>query len=141
MLQESPDRNFDMLVIGAGLSGICAGYHLQTRCPGKSYAILEGRSDIGGTWDLFRYPGIRSDSDMFTMGFSFRSWRDAKAIAELQGRIGAEQAMLANDGLKLAALAQTASAEAAARSLSVREQVVANHGSFAARFQPTPPAP
>jgi monooxygenase len=82
MLQESPDRHFDVLVIGAGLSGICAGYHLQTRCPGKSYAILEGRSDIGGTWDLFRYPGIRSDSDMFTMGFSFRSWRDAKAIAD-----------------------------------------------------------
>jgi cation diffusion facilitator CzcD-associated flavoprotein CzcO len=82
MLQESPERNFDVLVIGAGLSGICAGYHLQTQSPGKSYAILEGRSEIGGTWDLFRYPGIRSDSDMFTMGFSFRSWRDAKAIAD-----------------------------------------------------------
>jgi monooxygenase len=82
MLQESLDRNFDVLVIGAGLSGICAGYHLQTQCPGKSYAILEGRSEIGGTWDLFRYPGIRSDSDMFTMGFSFRSWREAKAIAD-----------------------------------------------------------
>jgi monooxygenase len=80
--QESLDRNFDVLVIGAGLSGICAGYHLQTQCPGKSYAILEGRTEIGGTWDLFRYPGIRSDSDMFTMGFSFRSWRDAKAIAD-----------------------------------------------------------
>jgi monooxygenase len=82
MVQESLDRHFDVLVIGAGLSGICAGYHLQTQCPGKSYAILEGRSDIGGTWDLFRYPGIRSDSDMFTMGFSFRSWREAKAIAD-----------------------------------------------------------
>jgi type IV secretion system protein VirB5 len=66
---------------------------------------------------------------------------DGKAIAELQGRIEAEQAMLANDGLKLAALAQSSTAEAAARALSVREQVVANHGSFAARFQPTPPAP
>lgn len=82
MLEESPDRNFDVLVIGAGLSGICAGYHLQAQCPGKTYAILEGRSEIGGTWDLFRYPGIRSDSDMFTMGFSFRSWRDARAIAD-----------------------------------------------------------
>lgn len=66
---------------------------------------------------------------------------DAKAIAELQGRIGAEQAMLTNDGIKLAALAQSASAEAAARELAVREQVIANHGSFATRFQPTPPAP
>ena len=82
MVQESLDRNFDVLIIGAGLSGICAGYHLQTRCPGKTYAILEGRSEIGGTWDLFRYPGIRSDSDMFTMGFSFRSWTEAKAIAD-----------------------------------------------------------
>jgi monooxygenase len=82
MVPESLDRNFDVLIIGAGLSGICAGYHLQTHCPGKSYAILEGRSEIGGTWDLFRYPGIRSDSDMFTMGFSFRSWKEAKAIAD-----------------------------------------------------------
>jgi type IV secretion system protein VirB5 len=66
---------------------------------------------------------------------------DAKAIAELQGRIGAEQAMLTNDGIKLAALAQSASAEAAARDLAVREQVIANHGAFASRFQPSPPAP
>jgi len=66
---------------------------------------------------------------------------DAKAIAELQGRIGAEQAMLTNDGIKLAALAQSASAEAAARELAVREQVIANHGSFGSRFQPSPPAP
>jgi monooxygenase len=82
MVPESLDQNFDVVIIGAGLSGICAGYHLQTQCPGKTYAILEGRSDIGGTWDLFRYPGIRSDSDMFTMGFSFRSWKEAKAIAD-----------------------------------------------------------
>ncbi|HSN97618.1 MAG TPA: NAD(P)/FAD-dependent oxidoreductase, partial [Candidatus Nanopelagicales bacterium] len=57
-------------------------YHLQARCPGKRYAILEGRGDIGGTWDLFRYPGIRSDSDMFTLGYSFRPWKEAKAIAD-----------------------------------------------------------
>lgn len=74
--------HFDVLIIGAGLSGIGAAYHLQTRLPGKSYAILEGRDAIGGTWDLFRYPGIRSDSDMFTLGYRFRPWEQAKAIAD-----------------------------------------------------------
>ncbi|MGH7897939.1 MAG: flavin-containing monooxygenase [Candidatus Binatia bacterium] len=75
-------EHFDVLVVGAGLSGIGAGYHLQKRCPGRTYAILEGRESIGGTWDLFRYPGIRSDSDMYTLGYSFRPWEDAKAIAD-----------------------------------------------------------
>jgi len=75
-------EHFDVLVVGAGLSGIGAGYHLKTRCPGRTYAILEGRDAIGGTWDLFRYPGIRSDSDMYTLGYSFRPWEDAKAIAD-----------------------------------------------------------
>lgn len=68
--------------MGAGLSGIGAAYRLQTECPGKSYAVLEARAALGGTWDLFRYPGIRSDSDMFTLGYSFKPWRDAKAIAD-----------------------------------------------------------
>jgi cation diffusion facilitator CzcD-associated flavoprotein CzcO len=72
----------DVLVVGAGISGVAAGYHLQTQCPDKSYCIFEGRGAIGGTWDLFRYPGIRSDSDMFTLGFSFRPWKGDKAIAE-----------------------------------------------------------
>ena len=72
----------DVLIVGAGLSGIGAGYHLQKNCPGKSYAILEGREAIGGTWDLFRYPGIRSDSDMYTLGYSFKPWTEAKAIAD-----------------------------------------------------------
>ena len=67
-------EHFDVLIVGAGLSGIGAGYHLQTRCPGKTYAILEARERLGGTWDLFRYPGIRSDSDMYTLGYSFRPW-------------------------------------------------------------------
>ena len=71
-----------MLIVGAGLSGIGAGYHLQANCPGKSYLILEGRDCIGGTWDLFRYPGIRSDSDMFTLGYSFKPWTEPKAIAD-----------------------------------------------------------
>jgi monooxygenase len=75
-------ESVDVLVVGAGISGIGAGYHLQAYCPGKSYLILEARDDLGGTWDLFRYPGIRSDSDMHTLGFSFRPWKAAKAIAD-----------------------------------------------------------
>ncbi len=75
-------EHVDVLIVGAGLSGIGAGYHLQQKCPGKSYAILEGRDCIGGTWDLFRYPGIRSDSDMFTLGYSFKPWTEPKAIAD-----------------------------------------------------------
>jgi monooxygenase len=75
-------EHFDVLIVGAGISGIGAAYHLQKECPGKRYAILEGRESLGGTWDLFRYPGIRSDSDMFTLGFSFRPWKEAKAIAD-----------------------------------------------------------
>src|SRR6266536_1162967 len=75
-------EHFDVLIVGAGLSGIGAGYHLQAKCPGKSYAILEGRDCIGGTWGLFRYPGIRSDSDMYTLGYSFKPWTEAKAIAD-----------------------------------------------------------
>ena len=71
-----------MLIVGAGLSGIGAAWWLQKECPGKSYAILEQREAIGGTWDLFRYPGIRSDSDMYTLGYAFRPWTEAKAIAD-----------------------------------------------------------
>ncbi|MGA4788089.1 flavin-containing monooxygenase [Nocardia sp. AB354] len=72
----------DVVIVGAGLSGIGAGYRVQTELPGKSYAILEARESLGGTWDLFRYPGIRSDSDMFTLGYPFEPWRDAKSIAD-----------------------------------------------------------
>lgn len=75
-------EHFDVLIVGAGLSGIGAGYHLSHKCPGKSFVILEGRGAIGGTWDLFRYPGIRSDSDMYTLGYSFKPWTDPKAIAD-----------------------------------------------------------
>ena len=84
-MSESPsDRpeHFDVMIIGAGLSGIGAACHLEDHCPGKTYAILETRDAIGGTWDLFRYPGIRSDSDMHTLGFSFRPWKERKAIAD-----------------------------------------------------------
>ncbi len=76
------NEHVDVLVVGAGISGIGAGYHLQRECPGRSYAILEGREDIGGTWDLFRYPGIRSDSDMYTLGYAFRPWTGEKSIAD-----------------------------------------------------------
>src|SRR3954454_22744388 len=75
-------EHLDVLIVGAGLSGVSAGCHLQARCPGKSYAILEARGATGGTWDLFRYPGIRSDSDMYTLGYSFKPWSEAKAIAD-----------------------------------------------------------
>jgi monooxygenase len=75
-------EHVDVVVVGAGISGVGQGYHLQTRCPDRSYVILEARQGMGGTWDLFRYPGIRSDSDMHTLGFSFHPWTNAKSIAD-----------------------------------------------------------
>src|SRR6476659_63996 len=72
----------DVVIVGAGLSGIGMAVHLQEKCPGKSYAIVERRADLGGTWDLFRYPGIRSDSDMHTLGFEFEPWKHEKSIAD-----------------------------------------------------------
>src|SRR4029079_9270617 len=75
-------EHLDVLIVGAGISGIGAGCHLQKRSPGRTYAILEGRADIGGTWDLFPSPGIRSDSSMYTLGYSFAPWTKPKAIAD-----------------------------------------------------------
>ncbi|EKF21273.1 FAD-containing monooxygenase EthA [Mycolicibacterium hassiacum DSM 44199] len=75
-------EHLDVVIVGAGISGISAAWHLQDRCPGRSYAILERRDNLGGTWDLFKYPGIRSDSDMFTLGFRFKPWTSEKAIAD-----------------------------------------------------------
>ena len=75
-------EHVDVLVVGAGISGIGAAYHLQTSSPDRSFVILEGRADIGGTWDLFRYPGVRSDSDMHTLGYSFKPWKHEKSIAD-----------------------------------------------------------
>ena len=79
---ENAVNEVDVLIVGAGISGVCAAYHLQDQCPGKTYTILEARDAMGGTWDLFRYPGIRSDSDMHTLGFKFKPWVEAKAIAD-----------------------------------------------------------
>jgi cation diffusion facilitator CzcD-associated flavoprotein CzcO len=81
-LNTTEPEHLDVLIVGAGLSGIGAACHLQQRCPSKSYAIIESRETIGGTWDLFRYPGIRSDSDMYTLGYVFKPWREAKSIAD-----------------------------------------------------------
>jgi cation diffusion facilitator CzcD-associated flavoprotein CzcO len=81
-VSEGSPEHLDVLIVGAGISGISAAWHLQERCPGKSYAIFEARADLGGTWDLFRYPGIRSDSDMYTLGYRFKPWTGAKSIAD-----------------------------------------------------------
>ena len=104
-ITEVPTEHVDVLIVGAGLSGIGAACHLQASCPGKSYAILEARERIGGTWDLFRYPGIRSDSDMYTLGYIFRPWGEPKSrerqcepthscrLSALQARVRAVRAV------------------------------------------------
>jgi monooxygenase len=81
-VEASNPEHLDVLIVGAGISGVDAAYHVQTRLPGRSWAILEARDAIGGTWDLFRYPGVRSDSDMFTLGFPFRPWRGDRSIVD-----------------------------------------------------------
>ena len=78
----APVEHLDVLVVGAGISGIAAAHYLGANCPWASYAIVEARDAIGGTWDLFRYPGIRSDSDMYTLGYPFRPWTGPQAIGD-----------------------------------------------------------
>ena len=78
------NEHFDVLIIGAGLSGIGTAVHISQECPGKRLAILERRQRVGGTWDLFSYPGIRSDSDMFSFGYDFRPWNDLNTLADGQ---------------------------------------------------------
>jgi monooxygenase len=80
--QSTSIEHLDVLIVGAGISGICTAYYLQTCCPQKRFALLEGREALGGTWNLFQYPGVRSDSDMYTLGYTFRPWQDAKMIAD-----------------------------------------------------------
>ena len=98
-MQEN-QNHFDVVVVGAGISGIGAGYHLQKKCPNKSFVILEGRTSFGGTWDLFRYPGIRSDSDMHTMGFRFKPWIDKKYIADGPSILNYLEETIAENNLK-----------------------------------------
>ncbi|MEZ5502254.1 MAG: NAD(P)/FAD-dependent oxidoreductase [Halioglobus sp.] len=82
-MTASTDSNFvDVLIVGAGLSGIGSARRLQRACPERSFTLLESRATLGGTWDLFRYPGIRSDSDMYTLGYSFKPWLDQKSLAD-----------------------------------------------------------
>ena len=92
-------EHIDVLIVGAGLSGVGAASHLRRECPEKSVVILESRSAIGGTWDLFRYPGVRSDSDMFTLGYSFRPWTDPQAIADGESIRSYIHATVADEGL------------------------------------------
>jgi len=82
MTTNAPTEHLDVLIVGAGLSGVGAAHYLRMRCPWASWAIFEARDAIGGTWDLFRYPGVRSDSDMFTLGYAFRPWSGDQAIAD-----------------------------------------------------------
>ena len=93
-------EHVDVLIVGAGLSGIGAAHHLQAAFPGKTYDILEARDAIGGTWDLFRYPGVRSDSDMYTLGYRFRPWTEAKAIADGPAILGYVRATAAEAGIE-----------------------------------------
>lgn len=81
-MQQNPNEVRDIVIVGAGISGIGTAYWLQEKCPTKDYIILEGRNEIGGTWDLFRYPGVRSDSDMFTFGYKFKPWKEPKALSD-----------------------------------------------------------
>ncbi len=82
MSEQTLPQHVDVVVVGAGLSGIGATYRLQTECPEKTCAVLEARDTLGGTWDLFRYPGVRSDSDMYTLGYPFRPWTDDRTLAD-----------------------------------------------------------
>jgi len=93
-------EHFDVLIVGAGISGIGSGVHLQNKCPNKRFAILEGREQLGGTWDLFRYPGIRSDSDMYTLGFVFKPWTHKKAIADAPAILDYLRETVAENGLQ-----------------------------------------
>src|SRR4051794_36978820 len=81
-------EHVDVIVVGAGLSGIGAAYRLQTECPDRSFVLLEAREAMGGTWDLFRYPGVRSDSDMFTLGYQFKPWTAERSIADAETILG-----------------------------------------------------
>src|SRR5579864_2608458 len=94
------DSEFDVLIVGAGLSGVGAACHLRRRLPHKRFAILESREAIGGTWDLFRYPGVRSDSDMFTLGYAFAPWRHDRSIVGGEAILGYLDEVIASRDLR-----------------------------------------
>jgi cation diffusion facilitator CzcD-associated flavoprotein CzcO len=132
--------NFDTIIIGAGISGISAAYYMQTDCPTNTYVILEGRKSIGGTWDLFRYPGIRSDSDMYTFGFRFKPWVNPKVIASREDIIDYLEETVTENGIdrhlrfehKL--LHASWSSETAVWSLTVQIPDAANPTTFTCSF-------
>lgn len=97
--EHSDTLYYDVVIVGAGLTGIGAAYHLQDKCPGKSCVILEGRDAMGGTWDLFRYPGVRSDSDMYTLGYNFKPWLGQKSIASGSSILNYIQQTAAENGI------------------------------------------
>ena len=97
--RHTQPETLDVVIIGAGLSGIGAAVHLQRDCPAKRFTLLEARATMGGTWDLFRYPGVRSDSDMYTLGYEFKPWRDAKAIADGPSILRYVQETAAEEGI------------------------------------------
>jgi monooxygenase len=98
-ITRTPVEHLDVLVVGAGISGIGAGRYLKTELPATSFAILEARAASGGTWDLFRYPGIRSDSDLHTFGYDFKPWRDEQSIADAPRILGYLRETVAENGL------------------------------------------
>jgi monooxygenase len=90
---------FDVVIVGAGVSGIGAAWYLAAMCPSMSFAILEARDAIGGTWDLFRYPGVRSDSDLHTFGYEFKPWRDEESIASASAILAYVRSTAAENGI------------------------------------------
>ena len=129
-----PADEFDVVIVGAGISGIGMAVHLQEKCPGKRYAILERRDNLGGTWDLFRYPGIRSDSDMHTLGFEFEPWKHEKSIAdgpailEYLNRIVDERGVRPNIRFGEKVLAAAWDSGAARWSVTIEDQAGATRG-------------
>ena len=91
--------DYDVVIIGAGISGIGAAHYLRAEHPEKTFAILESRDAIGGTWDLFRYPGIRSDSDLYTFGYEFKPWTDPQSIADAPRILDYLHGAVADDNL------------------------------------------